>query len=529
MLVMNAAQQQSTETTSRVNRAVVRVWQALSGSRRRETWKELSRKRKIVLVLAEMAVVGGGMFNFHLNPPFIAAILLYSWLFNRGRPTLLILPISAIYLPLLVNTIDEILNIAPLLMRENFWPSVLVLFVLPAGIALTLRRWLPYLKGYRIFLCAATVITALGGNLFIRSATPDDIDFRTLQPLVEPLVVFGAPMGDIETPRTLLVDRQRNLLWVSYRYRSFTPPASGYLPVSLDRIDLTDGSRQEIRIDGGEVIGMAIDESSGRVYASLARRPLDNPLGLGDAVRELVALEPDGSLVHRREIPGAGFDYYNWVHIDGDRVLLHGEKTLLQTDRRLSSFTSQAVDLSPTWTFCGAVYRAGEIYRVFSGAPLKGFFLRAFSLDVISQTTGKSRYRIKHNLSGLYDIRQDPQTGLLLAINNFVDQARVSYYDSDLNLIRTIDLPGVVRAFATDFERRRLATVEYITGHILLFDIDSGLPQGETTIGIGSRGLVFGPAGELYVGAEIGILRVDTDSLIRNRLLPDFDNEGSSQ
>ena len=62
-----------------------------------------------------------------------------------------------------------------------------------------------------------------------------------------------------------------------------------------------------------------------------------------------------------------------------------------------------------------------------------------------------------------------------------------------------------------------------------LFDIDSGLPLGETTIGIGSRGLGFGPDGELYVGAEIGILCVNTDSLIRNRLLPDFDNEGSSQ
>ena len=81
-------------------------------------------------------------------------------------------------------------------------------------------------------------------------------------------------------------------------------------------------------------------------------------------------------------------------------------------------------------------------------------------------------------------------------------------YDKNLNFLRKIKVGNVIRAIAIDSDRRTGYAVEYSSGDIIAFNLDTGRRHSLLSIGKGARALCISRTGDLFAGSMNGIFRI---------------------
>ncbi len=467
--------------------------------KRYRKFRSLSWPKRIALIFVDILILCGAHAEFMGSWPapalFVSVAIIYNrgGLFRNGH-------LSAIcYFILLVSAIDQsVINFGMFPLRAHTLVGVGLIIVLPLLLATAGARYVRYVPPQKLFLLCSIVTTAVGVNIMIAMPSKSKLDTSALPSYMHHVFRLEKPKGIKEVPRMMLLDDTRHILYLSYRYRIFT--SSAYNLAALERIHTATGNVETIHLKGAEVIGMALDKAPGYLYLSLVRRPELNPGPEHLPKRELVVLDPEGHLVARKEIPGHIEEYFDFISVRGDHVILTNNMYDMSCDKLLERITirPRAHPVAGWWTFTSAATTHDAMFRTYAGPPLKGLLLSRCALEKLDVSGMESLKRIKDGWSGYYAVQVDPEHGILATIPHWGDSPAIRIYDRDLQLKRTIPVPEVIRAFAADFPRDRVATVGYISGNLTIYRFSDGQLLGTMNIGSGSRCLMFGPGGELY-------------------------------
>lgn len=482
---------------------------------RRHRWRQLPSWKKGVLLLLDSALVLGGLVQYGVDNPLLTVPALATvYLYNRGGLAGRGIFSAIFYWLLLLNAFDETIFILPFVLREApFWGTAATLAgpLFLAGLAI---RYFSFIKPYRIALTTSLVATAL---LSMYLGSSHDAD--TTKPALtnRAIRVLAQWPGDrTQGPRKILVDSKRNILYLSNRFGLGTPSIRIATPVTLYRYDLAAGTTTPYSMTGGEAIGMALDDASGDLVVSLARTKANQAHGKFP-VRELAVIDETGGVVHRVNLPSDQGGYYDYLAIVDGRVFLLSDNLFLETDLALKNIRfDPRHDLG--LPFCsrltGADSDQGNVFFAAVNPPIKGR-LGGNNIQSLSLPAMKQQAAIKDNWTGYWNIALDPDHRMIAALNNSLfERAQVSLYSLDLLPLKQIPLPGVVRAFAVDFRRGRIFTADFATGKIAVFTLDTGKQLTAIDLGVVVGAMAVGPSGEVYLGAKVGLYRLDPDLLL---------------
>lgn len=373
-------------------------------------------------------------------------------------------------------------------------------------------------KGYFYYLTPSHLLLfpmCLCALMAVRPFSFSDMPCGEIE--TQPVVRMILNKNDINVPRNVIDRPEFGDALIAYKVEPPDPFTSDPdRKISIRTVNRKTGGINNW-LNWGRPLGLAAEPNGGDVYAMLAKGPYDKHEESDFKVR-FIRFSSAGEIKNTIDLKvGRGSYYVGNIILRENGAIAILENKWFYYDK--SSDKIRELDSKQ-------IARNAPVYFTdVAGDALVGVF--ASGLGIFSLITGR-RNVIKVDLAsmnfvksykgsffGYYDVKNIPGTDHFIISRPWLKGGYE--IDSDLNIIRNIDLPDGTRNIEVSSDGRLVFAGNYYDGYVYVLDLSNNKIAGRVFAGKNIRGMDYTSDGCLLVGSRCGLAEIDMKKFKMNR------------
>lgn len=442
-------------------------------------------------------VIGFGFANIFAPLLHLGLFPAVSFLKNAKNLPKLRLVFTILYIPLAVVAFSFLDQMAVLIYNAGvayYLPCLLAIFL--ASLLLRLVRILD-LKWYHGGMVVAVFMLFFVSGFITRSHNPSECERQASDPAVR--FLFRHQPDRVGLPRMIVMDPEEETIFLSYRFKVGEQPDTEHALLVVDRVS-REG--KYARIPPCEIIGMTFDRHTDRLLVAAVYPASESQKYMGS----LFWVDRQGELTRRIDLPNTPFwTYYFAMMPLEESVNLCSTRQCLTVDRKNGAISQRQIEGFHGLAICNSLQVGETIFLAVCGSSiLHAGFPSVFTVDPpdLAVRHGSPSY-----LCGSQPLAFDSVKNHLYA--NGLMSGTLRELDSQLKPVRNVRIGGAIRNFAVDSARRRGYALDYVSGKLTAFDLDSGAKIGSRPGLRESRVISVTSRGELLIGSVCGLFELD--------------------